>query len=361
MERRIAARPRGDERVAAMNRLWPLAGAVAVAGLVSALDAPRVVAQRAQAGAAAAAKGAFTPPRMPWGDPDIAGIFTTDDELGVPFERPEQFAGRELVTEAEFAQRAAQIDRQNEADLEEFVAPRPGAAAAPEGGGGTGPPSHWLERGKPSRRTSIVVDPADGRIPYLNDEARQRAANAVNARTSGRRPFDGPEALDLYDRCITRGLPHVIFPTIYNNTSQIVQGPGYVAIRYEMIHDVRVIPIGGPPHVPSRLRAYFGDSRAHWEGDTLVVDITNFPANTINYRGAGPLLHVTERFRRIAPNTVRYEVTVEDPTTFSRPWTARLDLKKDARLAQVPEYACHEGNYAMTNILAGARAEERAR
>ena len=298
-------------------------------------------------------------PHMPWGDPDIAGIFTTDDELGVPFERPDQFAGRELVTAAEFAERATQVQRQNDADAEEFVAPR--AGGGPEGGGGTGPPSHWLERGKPSRRTSIVVDPADGKIPFLNDVARQRSTMAVNARTSGRRPFDGPEAMDLYDRCITRGFPHVIFPTIYNNTSQIVQGPGFVAIRYEMIHDARVILLDGSPHLSPKIRPYFGDSRGHWEGDTLVVDVTNFPTNTINYRGATGSLHVTERFRRVDANTVRYEVRVEDPTTFARPWTARLSLKKDTRLAQVPEYACHEGNYAMFNILHGARAEERAK
>jgi hypothetical protein len=304
-------------------------------------------------------KAPWVAPRMPWGDPDIAGIFTTDDELGVPFERPDQFAGRELVTEEEFAQRASQIQRQNDADSEEFIVPR--AGAGPEGGGGTGPPSHWLERGKPSRRTSIVVDPADGKIPYLNEAARQRSASAVNARTSGRRPVDGPEAMDLYDRCITRGFPHVIFPTIYDNTSQIVQGPGYVGIRYEMIHDVRIIPLDGGPHVSPAIRSYFGDSRGHWEGDTLVVDVTNFPRNSVNYRGAGPQLRVTERFRRLDATTVRYDVTVEDPTTFSRPWTARLSLKTDDRLAQVPEYACHEGNYAMTNILAGARAEERSR
>jgi hypothetical protein len=339
-------------------RALGLLGAVTVAGLV--VSSVPVTGQRA-AGAPAAkassrAKTSWVAPRMPWGDPDIAGIFTTDDELGVPFERPEQFAGRELVTDEEFAQRATQVQRQNDADSEEFIVPRGGG---PEGGGGTGPPSHWLERGKPSRRTSIVIDPADGKIPYLNDAARQRSGNAVNARTSGRRPVDGPEAMDLYDRCITRGFPHVIFPTIYNNTSQIVQGPGYVAIRYEMIHDVRVIPLDGGPHVSTRIRPYFGDSRGHWDGDTLVVDVTNFPSNTINYRGAGASLHVTERFHRVDANTVRYEVTVEDGTTFSRPWTAALSLKRDVRLAQVPEYACHEGNYAMTNILNGARAEEK--
>ncbi len=133
--------------------------------------------------------------------------------------------------------------------------------------------------------------------------------------------------MDLYDRCITRGLPHVIFPTIYNNTSQIVQGPGYVAIRYEMIHDARVIPLDGRPQLSSTIRQYFGDSRGHWEGDTLVVEVTNFPTNIVNYRGADGALHVTERFRRVDATTVHYEVTVSDPATFSQPWTAALSLK----------------------------------
>jgi len=309
--------------------------------------------------AAATAKAITKAPRTPWGDPDIQGIFTTDDELGVPFERPEQFAGRELLTDEEFLQREAQARRQADVDAEEFVVPRPGVG--PEGGGGTGPPAHWIERGKPSKRTSIVVDPADGRIPYINDEARQRSTVAVNARTSGRRPFDGPESMDLYDRCITRGFPHVIFPTIYDNPSQIVQGPGFVAIRYEMIHDARVIPLNGGAHLSPKIRPYFGDSRGHWEGDTLVVDVTNFPARIVNYRGASAFMRVTERFRRVDATTVRYEVTVADPTTFSRPWTAALSLKKDGRQVQVPEYACHEGNYAMTHILSGARAEEKVR
>jgi hypothetical protein len=334
-------------------------GVTAAALLAASVTVVPVAGQRSTAAnAPVKSKVPWTAPRTPWGDPDIAGIFTTDDELGVPFERPEQFAGRELVTEEEFAQRLTQAQRQADADQEEFVAPRAGAGNGAEGGG-TGPPNHWLEHGKPSRRTSVVVVPSDGRIPFLNEEACQRSAMAVNARTSGRRPFDGPEAMDLYDRCITRGFPHVIFPTIYDNTSQIVQGPGYVAMRYEMIHDVRVIPLDGSPHVSPRIRSYFGDSRGRWEGDTLVVDVTNFPANRVNYRGAGAALHVTERFRRVDAGTVRYEVTIEDPATFSRPWTAALSLKIDNRLAQVPEYACHEGNYAMTNILNGARAEEK--
>ncbi len=294
--------------------------------------------------------------RTPWGDPDISGLFTTDDELGVPFERPPQFGNRQFVTDEEFRQRAAQSEHQDEADREEFVAQRSAQANGPVAGG-TGPPAHWLERGKPSHRTSLVIDPPDGRIPFLNDDARRRGAIAA-MRTPEGIPFDGPEDLDKYDRCITRGFPHVIFPTIYDNTSQIVQGPGWVSIRYEMIHDARVIPLDGRPHLSSKIRSYFGDSRGHWDGDTLVVDVTNFSAKS-NYRGATTNLHVTERFRRTDRNTVHYELTVDDPTTFSRPWTAALDLKKDPRQVQVPEYACHEGNYAMFNILSGARAAER--
>jgi hypothetical protein len=306
-------------------------------------------------GSAQQSDAAHAAPRTPWGDPDLQGVFTTDDELGVPFERPEQYGERALVTDAEFAEREAQARRQAATDAEEFVTPR----VTGRGGDGTGPPAHWLERGRPSKRTSLVIVPPDGRIPYLDEQARQRNLVAVNSRTSGNRPFDGPEALDLYDRCITRGLPHVIFPTIYNNTSQIIQGPGYVAIFYEMIHDARIIPLDGRPHLSSTIRPYFGDSRGRWEGDTLVVDVTNFPKHLVNYRGAGASLHVIERFRRVDDQTIRYEVTVEDPVTFARPWTAALSLKRDARQAQVLEYACHEGNYAMTNILSGARAAEK--
>ena len=182
---------------------------------------------------------------------------------------------------------------------------------------------------------------------------------AVNARTTGNKPFDGPQALDWYDRCITRGLPHVIFPTIYNNTSEIVQGPGYVAIRYEMIHDARVIPLDGRSPLPANMRQYFGDSRGHWEGDTLVVEVSNFPAHMVNYRGATAGLTLVERFRRTAADTVHYEVTVSDPATFARPWTAALDLKTSTQVSDVFEYACHEGNYAMRNILSGARMAER--
>jgi hypothetical protein len=168
-----------------------------------------------------------------------------------------------------------------------------------------------------------------------------------------------PDGVNLGRRGVRGAQPHVIFPTIYGNTSQIVQGQGSVSIRYEMIHEARVIPLDGRPHLPSDIRVWFGDSRGRWEGDTLVVDVSNF-SDRISYHGSSSSLHLTERFRRTDANTVRYEVTVDDPTTFARPWTAALNLRKDPRQPQVYEYACHEGNYAMFNILSGARADERA-
>ena len=332
------------------RRVGPVAAAASMVAL--AMTGARLEGQQ-PVGAAPA----WSAPRTPWGDPDLQGVFTSDDELGVPFERPPQFGNRAVVTDEEFTARRVQSQRQEQQDGELFVAERP---AGRGGGDGTGPPAHWLERGQPSRRTSVVIDPPDGRIPYLNDQARQRSTVAVNSRTTGNKPFDGPQALDWYDRCITCGKPRVIFPTIYNNTSEIVQGPGYVAIRYEMIHDVRVIPLDDRPPVSSAVRQYFGDSRGRWDGDTLVVEVSNFPAHMVNYRGATEGLRLVERFRRTAADTVHYAVTVSDAATFARPWTAALDLNTSARVADVFEYACHEGNYAMRNILSGARLAERS-
>ena len=299
--------------------------------------------------------------RTVWGDPDISGLFTTDDELGVPFERPAQFGDRQHVTDQVQNQRLTQSERQDETDREEFVAPRATQGNGPAAGG-TGPPAHWIERGKPSRRTSLVIDPPDGRIPFLNDDARRRGAIAA-MRTPEGISFSGPEDLDKYDRCITRGFPRVVFPTIYDNTYTNRAGArlGVDSLRDDS-RDTRVIPLDSVdrrPHVSPKIRSYFGDSRGRWDGDTLVVETTNFSAKA-GYRGATTNLHVVERFRRTDATTVHYELTVEDPTTFSRPWTAAMDLKKDSRQVQVPEYACHEGNYAMFNILSGARADEQS-
>ncbi len=293
-------------------------------------------------------------PRTPWGEPDLQGTWTSQAEVGVPFERPEQFAGRERLTDEEFAQREAQARAQLKSDAADFNPETADTSRAGQVGSATSPPPTWLERGQASRRTSIVIDPADGRVPPIS------AAGAQRLRAAGRGaldngPFDGPENMGLYQRCITRGIPNAIFPAIYNANTRIVQAPGFVAITYEMIHETRVIPTTPRPHLPGDVRQYLGDSRGHWEGDTLVVDVTNFSPKD-DYRGSGAGLHLVERYKRTPDGGLRYEVTVEDPDTWARPWTAALDLEPQP--AGMFEYACHEGNYAMTNMLTASRSAE---
>jgi hypothetical protein len=293
-------------------------------------------------------------PRTPWGDPDISGTWTSQPELGVPFERPESFGTRTLLTDAEFAERETQAQRQLETDNADFDATNADTSRAGQVGSATSPPPTWLERGKPSRRTSMVIDPPDGRLPPTSPagQRRQRAAG-LGALDNG--PFDGPENMGLYQRCITRGIPNAMFPAVYNANTRIVQGPGFVAITYEMIHETRVIPTTPRPHLNSDMRQFLGDSRARWDGDTLVVDVTNFNGKG-DYRGSGAGLHLVERFRRTADGGLRYEVTVEDPDTWARPWTAALEMRPQS--ASMFEYACHEGNYAMKNMLTASRAGE---
>jgi hypothetical protein len=293
-------------------------------------------------------------PRTPWGDPDLQGVWTSQSELGVPFERPAAFGTRQLVTDEEFAERQKQAQRQLQSDNADFNPETADTSNAGQVGSATSPPPTWLERGKVSRRTSMVIDPPDGRLPPTSDAGirRQRAAG-LGALDNG--PFDGPENMGLYQRCITRNIPNAMFPAIYNANTRIVQGPGYVAVTYEMIHETRVIPTNGRPHLRSDIRQYLGDSVGHWDGDTLVVDVTNFSPKD-NYRGSGAGLHLIEKYRR-TQDGLRYEVTVEDPDTWAKPWTAALNLQPQA--GGMFEYACHEGNYAMKNMLTASRAAER--
>jgi len=303
--------------------------------------------------ASVAAQRAYTSPKTPWGEPDLQGTWTSQPELGVPFERPANFGTRQLVTDEEFAQREAQAQNQLKSDNADFDPETADTSRAGQVGSATSPPPTWLERGKPSRRTSLVIDPPDGRVPPISPAGvqRQRAAG-LGALDNG--PFDGPENMGLYQRCITRGIPNAMFPAVYNANTRIVQGPGFVAITYEMIHETRVIPTTGQAHLNSHFRQYLGDSRGHWEGDTLVVDVTNFTPKD-DYRGSGAGLHLVERYKR-TDGGLRYEVTVEDPDTWARPWTAALELRPQP--AGMFEYACHEGNYAMKNMLTASRAAE---
>jgi hypothetical protein len=321
--------------------------------------APLVLSVALSAQQAAAPAGG---PRTPWGDPDLQGTWSSEAELSVPFERPREYGERQFLTDAEYKQRQAQAEKQIQSDLSEFEVFTADTRNAGAVGSATSPPPHWLERGKASRRTSLVVDPPDGRLPPVVAKTQGRgrgegAGTFGGLGAFGSTPaFNGPEDLSLWERCISRGVPAAIFPTVYNANVRIVQAPGTVAITYEMVHDTRVIPLGDRPHAGNVIRGYNGDSRGRWEGNTLVVDTTNFSEKT-NYRGSRETLHLTERFTRVAEG-IRYEVTINDPTTWTRPWTAALTLapQPDGSLF---EYACHEGNHAMRNILSAARQADK--
>ena len=305
-----------------------------------------------------AASGASTlNMRTPWGAPDLQGTWTSEPEFGVPFERPAEFAGRELLTDQEYAKRVAQSERQaaealNEIDVFTTDTSNAGAVGSP-----TSPPPHWLERSTASRRTSLVIDPPDGRIPPTTPQARARLANQTRG-SFGDGPFDSAADFTLYDRCITRGVPGAMFPAVYNATTRIVQSPDAVAITYEMIHETRVIPLEPLDAVSGAIREYLGIARGRWQGNTLVVETTNFNGKTV-YRGASDKLRMVERFTRLDKETLRYEVTIEDADTWPRPWTAQLNLRP--RPEGLFEYACHEGNYGIGNMLSAARAAEEER
>ena len=307
------------------------------------------------------AVGAFTlsaadykAPRTAWGDPDLSGVWSSAAELSVPFERNPAFGDRQWLTDAEFTERLKQTTTQLESDNAEFNIETADTRNAGAVGSATSPPPHWLERSETSHRTSLVIDPPDGRVPEMTAEGRQRARTAPAGLGNG--PYDGPEEMSLWVRCIGRGLPGAIFPTVYNANTRIAQGPGYIAITYEMIHDTRIVPTDGRAHVRSNIRQLSGDARGRWDGDTLVVDTTNFTGR-MPYRGSSDSMHLIERFRRIDKDSVRYEVTVDDAHTWTRPWTAALDMKRQT--GGMFEYACHEGNYAMQNILKGSRAADK--
>jgi hypothetical protein len=208
----------------------------------------------------------------------------------------------------------------------------------------------------------MVTDPPDGKIPATTDEARQRAAIAVAKRRGGDSysvgPFDGPEDLTLYVRCISRGMPGSMMPAIYGNSYRIVQGQGWVAITYEMVHETRVIPLDNRAHVGNAILLDMGDARGHWEGDTLVVATTNFKVRSA-FRGASSHLKITERFKPMGAKAIEWSATLEDSHTWVRPWTYALTLTHDES-QPVFEYACHEGNHGLRDILSGARADEAA-
>jgi hypothetical protein len=314
-------------------------------------------------GGLAAAQETYTPPRTPWGDPDLQGKWPATAMVGVPLQRDEALGTRNELTDEEFADRVARAKEQSDRDNADFELEN--AASTPGGtvGGAVSPPPHWLERGEPQRQASLIVDPANGRIPPQTEEALARAAELRTYRES-RGAADSYTDRSLYDRCITRGIAGSVLPVIYNNGNVIVQAPGYVAFVNEMIHETRIIPLDGRPHVEAGIKLWMGDSRGHFEGDTLIVETTNLTDRTgIGLNGGGgrhsDALQVTERFTRIDDDTIAYSMTIDDPKTWTQPWTMQFPLEREDEYGMY-EYACHEGNYAMFNILSGARADERA-
>jgi len=300
---------------------------------------------RAPVASKSGARTAWVMPRTPEGKPDFQGVW--DYRTATPLERPKQFAGREFMTDAEvteFERRAAE---------REDGRPPEDARSTP-----SVHPPWWLDYGKRvvgTKRSSLIVDPPDGRIPPLSPEGERRAA-ARAAANRGKGPADAPEDRNLWERCITRGLPEGILPAGYNNNLQIVQTADFVVLASEMIHDARIVPLDGRPRLPVAVRRWLGDSRGRWEGDALVVETANFPAQS-NFRGSAEGLRLTERFTRVDADRVEYRFTVEDPATWTRPWTVTFPLVRSE--APIYEYACHEGNYSLQNILKNGRAADR--
>jgi hypothetical protein len=289
------------------------------------------------------------PRRTPWGDPDLEGTWTSDGAIRVPFERARALGTRQLQTDEELAAREERVQRQ-------ALAVSPTGPEDPEDA--VNPPQHWLEQGRrTSRQTSLVVDPPDGRIPPKTPDAQLRSTPGPSSFNDG--PFERPEDFSLYDRCITRGVTGSIIPHQYGNGTQIIQTRDYVAIRHEMVHEARLIPLDRRPHVGPKIRMYMGDSRGRWQDGSLVIETTNLTDKT-NITGGvrhTRALRLIERLTRVDDETLRYEVTIDDPQTWATPWRLSIPLIFEPGY-QLFEYACHEGNRALPNILAVSRLED---
>ena len=309
----------------------------AVITVLAAAPAGAQAAGSAEAKAAKRVNKAWKAPRTPWGHPDIEGTWTTDDMRGVQMSRAPQYGTRQYLTDEEFTTRAKQ--RQNARAIDDA---RTGTFRNEEGS-------------RDFSYTSMVIDPPDGRVPATTAAARARPRQGGSF---GVGPWEKVQDFSLYDRCITRGAIGSFMPAVYGNGARIVQTPNAIVITYEMIHDTRIIPLGPKPALGSNIQMWMGDSRGYWEGDTLVVESSNFTDRTAV--GGAPhstALRMTERFTRVDPDMIDYEITVNDPLTFTRPFTMRLTITQQPDY-EIYEYACHEGNHAMRNILSAERAYE---
>ena len=325
------------QRSLAIGNLW------AAATVAALLIAGPVSSQQAKPSAKS-----FTPPRTPDGQPDMQGIWS--NAILTPLERPADLKDKAFFTKEEASAYVKRTIEQNNKDKRDGSGTDADVARAYN--------DFWWDRGTgiaKTLRTSLIVDPPDGRIPALTPLAQKRAEQVKEARRL--HPADGPEDRPVAERCIllnSAGPP--MMPSAYNNNYQVVQTAQTFVILNEMVHDARVIPLDGRPHVPQNILLWMGDSRGHWDGNTLVVDTTNF-TNQTPFRGSGPNLHLTERFTRMDAETLLYEFTVDDPESFARPWTAAIPSVRTT--GPILEYACNEGNYGMTGLLSAARAEEK--
>jgi hypothetical protein len=318
-----------------------LAGVVTMIGIGgTALPALAQAKASAEASAAAAVNPKWAAPKMPWGHPDLEGIWTSDDMRGVPTTRPQEFGTHRHLTDEQFAARVKE-----RADARKVDNARTGTFRNEEGSRNFG-------------YTSLLIEPADGRFPALTAEARTRSAPGG---TAGFGPFNTIDDFSLWDRCITRGVAGSWLPVVYGNGTRIMQTPDTVILAHEMVHEARVIPLDGRPHVGSGLRQLMGDSRGHWEGNTLVIETTNYTdriaaaGGRVRYSEA---LKTTERIRRIDPEMIEFEIRVEDPKTYAAPWTLRMTLTSQPGY-EIYEYGCHEGNRSVPNSLSGEREYER--
>jgi hypothetical protein len=303
-----------------------------------------------QAADPAGASTAWEHPRTAWGDPDLQGMWPIDYINGTPLQRPEAFGERRFLTDDEFAERAERLAGLNARYDDEIETNKMGMG-------------HWAEMGEPNRLTSLVVEPANGRLPPLTEAGERKSATM---RSSWSEPplFDSIADFNALDRCITRGLPASMFPFMYNSGIQIIQAPGYVVIRLEIVHESRVIPIDGRPPLASEIKQWMGESRGRWEGDTLVIETTNFNAESpmiIVGPGSKPVptsesLRIVERLTRTAEDTIEYEISVEDPVMITRPWKAAYPWRFD-REYEFFEYACHEDNHTIRDFITTSRHE----
>jgi hypothetical protein len=296
----------------------------------------------------------YQPKKTAWGDPDLRGGWPIDHLNGTPMQRDPKQGNRMFLSDAEFAERTQKIDAAASRYNKEESGDKLGQG-------------HWVEMGEASRRTSLLVAPADGRLPAMTPEGKRRSALMRSSWRKGQ-TFDWTSDFDSWDRCISRGMPASMLPMQYNNGIRIYQAPGLVAIQLEMIHEVRIIPVNGKGPISSNIRNWMGESRGHWEnGNTLVVETTNLndgpSATSIVTTGSPPendtpisnQARIIERFTMTGPNSVVYEVTYTDPVVFTAPWTVRLDWRRNDQYGMF-EYACHEGNVQLRNYISASRA-----